>query len=88
MGNTRTHIVIPEELAKEIERIAGKRGRSHFLVETAWREVRRLRQLQALREAAGAWKDKDHPELKKGAAHWISKIRREEEKRFRKLVRR
>ena len=28
----------------------------------------RLRQLKAIEAAVGSWKDKDHPELKRGAA--------------------
>jgi RHH-type rel operon transcriptional repressor/antitoxin RelB len=40
------------------------------------REVRRRLQLKALRQAVGAWKDKDHPELKHGAAAWVRKLRR------------
>jgi hypothetical protein len=47
-------------------------------------ESMRLRQLKALESAAGAWKDKDHPELKRGAAKWIRKIRQEPERRFQK----
>ncbi|MCI0354063.1 MAG: TraY domain-containing protein [Acidobacteria bacterium] len=39
-------------------------------------EVRRRLQLTALRKARGAWKDKDHPELKHGSAAWVRKLRR------------
>jgi hypothetical protein len=38
-------------------------------------ELRRRQQRKALRETAGAWKDKDHPELKNGAAAWIHQMR-------------
>jgi hypothetical protein len=44
-------------------------------------------QKEALRQAAGAWKDKDHPELKVGAAAWVKKLRRESEARFEKQFR-
>ena len=88
MPNKRTHIVIPEDLVAAIDTIAGKRGRSKFLVESAWREVRRLQQLRALEQAVGAWKIKDHPELKGGSAAWVRKLRRESEKRFRRVARR
>lgn len=84
MDKTRTHIVIPRPLVGEIDRLVGKRGRSRFLSEAAWREVKRLRALQALERAAGAWKDQDHPELKGGAAAWIRKLRREDERRWKK----
>ena len=88
MANTRTHIVIPAELVAEIDAVVGKRGRSKFLVEVARREIRRLRMLKALEQADGAWKDEDYPELKAGAAAWVRKLRREGERRFRRLSRR
>jgi Arc/MetJ-type ribon-helix-helix transcriptional regulator len=84
----RTHIVIPEQLAEEIDTLVGKRARSSFLTEAAWKEVRRLRMLKAIEEAGGAWKDKDHPELKGGPARYVEKIRREDEKRFERVAKR
>ena len=84
----RTHIVIPEQLAEEIDTLVGKRGRSSFLTEAAWKEGRRLRMLNALEEASGAWKDKDHPELKGGAAKYVEKVRKENQKRLEVLTKR
>ena len=84
----RTHIVIPDQLAQEIDTLVGKRARSSFLTQAAWKEVRRLRMLQALEDASGAWKDKDHPELKSGAAKWIEKRRKEDERRFERVTKR
>jgi hypothetical protein len=72
----RAHIVIPGQLAEEIDALVGKRGRSSLLTEAAWKEVRRLRMLNALEEASGAWRDEDHPELKGGAARYVEKIRK------------
>lgn len=50
------------------------------------KELTRRRQLAALDAVAGAWKDEDHPELKQGAAKWVRKLRRENERRFRKVT--
>ncbi len=88
MAGKRTHVVLPDALVAEIDAIVGKRGRSRFLADIASREVRRLRTLRALERAAGSWKDKDHPELKGGAARWVKKLRRESEARFKRLFRR
>jgi hypothetical protein len=82
MSAKRAHIVIPEELVTEIDRLVGKRGRSQFLTQAAEKELRRLRQIRALENAAGTWKDKDHPELKRGAARWVKEIRRENDRRL------
>jgi hypothetical protein len=74
----RTHILLPEDLAREIDAIAGRRGRSAFLVETA-REALRKRKLLGFLESDAAWKDADHPELAPGAAKWVRHLRRENE---------
>jgi hypothetical protein len=51
-------------------------------------EVLRRKQRDALRRAAAAWKDKDHPELKQGSAAWVERMRVESEQRFREIQRR
>jgi hypothetical protein len=86
VNTKRTHIVIPQQLVARIDIIVGKRGRSKFLTQAAEKELMRLRQLKAIEAAAGCWKDEDHPELKHGAAKWVDKLRREDERRFRKVV--
>jgi hypothetical protein len=86
MNTKRTHIVIPQQLVIEIDTLVGKRGRSMFLTKAAEKELMRLRQIKALEAAAGSWKDKDHPELRHGAAKWVDKLRRQDEKRLQKLT--
>jgi len=51
----RTHILISERLATDIDHFVGKRRRSAFLSEAAEKELLRLRQLKALHAAAGSW---------------------------------
>lgn len=80
----RTHVIIPEPLVEEIDRVVGKRGRSAFLAQAAERELRRLRQIHALEHATGAWKDRDHPELEGGASRWVKSLRKESERRVHK----
>jgi Arc/MetJ-type ribon-helix-helix transcriptional regulator len=86
MNPKRTHVVLSEQLVKDIDMLVGSRQRSSFLTQAAQRELMRLRQIKALGEAAGAWKDKDHPELKQGAAKWVKKLRRQSEGRFKKAT--
>lgn len=85
MDAKRTHIVIPSQLVAQIDTLVGKRGRSAFLTQAAVKELARLRQIRALEAAAGAWKDKDHPELKRGADRWVKQIRRETDRRLRQI---
>lgn len=82
--NRRMHVVLSEQLVKDIDTVVGSRQRSSFLTEAAEKELMRRRQIAALKAAAGAWKDKDHPELKHGSAAWVRKLRQETERRFKR----
>ncbi|WP_089409079.1 hypothetical protein [Granulicella rosea] len=76
MGTVRAHIVMPEELAEQIDSLVGKRGRSAFLVETARAEVRRRRLLEFLQSDVPVMRDEDHPELAAlGTDEWVRKMR-------------
>jgi hypothetical protein len=86
MNTKRTHVVLEERLVKDIDRLVGARQRSSFLAEAAEKELMRRRQIEALKAAAGAWNDKDHPELKQGSAAWVRKLRQESEHRFKKVT--
>ena len=88
MGGKRAHIILPDGLATEIDGLVGRRGRSRFIVNAASAEVRRRLQLKALEKAAGAWKDRNHPELKGGARSWVSRMRNESEARLDRVRRR
>jgi Arc/MetJ-type ribon-helix-helix transcriptional regulator len=83
--NRRTHVVLSDQLVKDIDTLVGSRQRSNFLTEAAEKELMRRRQLQAL-DALMPWNEKDHPELKQGAAKWVRKLRRESEQRFKRIT--
>jgi hypothetical protein len=88
MKTKRAHILLPQDLVREIDAIVGPRGRSAFLVETAREAVRRKKLLQFLESDAPAWEDADHPELAQGAAAWVRELRQENEGRTEKKQRR
>jgi hypothetical protein len=77
MKTKRAHILLPQDLVREIDAIVGPRGRSAFLVETAREAVRRRKLLRFLESDMPAWKDEDHPELAQGAAAWVRALRQE-----------
>lgn len=78
MATVRTHILLPAKLAKDIDQIAGPRGRSAFLVETAEKEVKRRRLLAFLAREGPVWLDENHPELvEMGTAEWVQSLRNE-----------
>jgi len=78
MATLRAHVVLPVELAKEIDALVGPRGRSAFLVEMAEKEVKRRRLLAFLESDEPVWRDEDHPELvEMGTAAWVRSLRNE-----------
>jgi hypothetical protein len=81
----RAHIILPVELVADIDALVGKRGRSAFLTQIARDEIQRRQQQAALRQAAGSWKDSDHPELAQGSAAWVRGMRAESETRFQQM---
>src|ERR1700674_5416791 len=81
VSTQRAHILIPNDLLREIDTLVGPRGRSAFLLETARQEVRRRKLLHFLESAQPAWKPEDHPELGSGTAEWVRQLRRQSESR-------
>ncbi len=84
----KAHLIFPEDLLQAIDKLVGKRGRSKFVVEATRKELKKIQFLEALREAAGSWKDENHPEFKeKGAYQWVRDQREMENRRFREFSR-
>jgi metal-responsive CopG/Arc/MetJ family transcriptional regulator len=81
MKTRRAHIWLPQDLLNEIDEIAGPRGRSAFLLETAREAVKRRKLLQFLESGDVAWEDVNHPELAKGTREWVRGLRQESEGR-------
>jgi hypothetical protein len=81
MSIRRAHVLLPEDLLREIDAFVGPRGRSAFLVETARNEVRRQRLLQLLESDKPIWQDQDHPELAEDASSWVRKLREHSDSR-------
>jgi hypothetical protein len=83
--NRRTHVVLSDQLVKDIDTLVGNRQRSVFITQAAEKELMRRRQLQALNQLV-PWNQKDHPELKQGAARYVRKLRREYDRRYKKVT--
>jgi metal-responsive CopG/Arc/MetJ family transcriptional regulator len=82
MSSHRTHVVLPDELIKQIDELVGKRGRSAFLAEVAEKEIKRRKLLQLLDELSSrpGYSDQDYPEWKDGSAEWVHNMRQNDQK--------
>jgi len=81
----RTNVTLPEELVREIDRVAGRRKRSQFIVEAVRERLAKLRFSEALAQAAGAWSDENHPDLvtQEDINSYLRRARRATDKRIR-----
>ena len=82
----RAHIIIPDELAEQVDKIVGSRQRSEFIANAIKKELKHLQLLSAAKSAAGSLKDEDIPgwETSESAALWVHNLRRASDKRFSK----
>ena len=84
MKKIRTNIMIPVDLAEEIEKVVGSRKRSSFLVEAAWEKLERMKLADALKKAAGGWTAELHPEFQTqdDINRWLRSLRSEDTDRL------
>jgi len=64
MGVIRAHVILPAKLAAEIDKLTGPRGRSAFLVESAEKEVRRVKLAAFLEDTTPAWQQEAHDDVR------------------------
>jgi metal-responsive CopG/Arc/MetJ family transcriptional regulator len=88
MRAPRAIVSIPQKLAAGIDKITGgQKHRTHFIVEVLETELQRREQVAALEEAAGCWKDENHPELANGSEAFIRELRSKAEHRLDEIQR-
>jgi hypothetical protein len=85
----RTHIVVPETLIHEVDRIAGKRRRSHFVEEAIREKLARATLADALASSAGVLAPNDYPEWKtpEEISVWVKAGRQEDDARLDRKLR-
>ena len=72
----QANFLLPEDLLDELKKTVSKRQQSKVVADALRHELKRLRLEKAVRESFGAWRDKDHPELKGGTEAYIRKLRK------------
>jgi hypothetical protein len=81
--------VLPEELVEEVDKIAGKRGRSRFIAEAVEAQLRRERQKAAFESARGILKGKEdeypHWATPEKTREWVRKQRAADDERLQRV---
>ena len=72
----QANFLLPEDLLDELKKTVPRRQQSKLVTDALKRELKRLKLEKALLSSFGAWKDKDHPELKEGTEVFVRNLRR------------
>ena len=72
----QANFLLPESLLEEIKKHVSKREQSKFVAEALRKELKRVRLKKTLDSSFGAWKGKEHPELKGGTETFVRKMRK------------
>ncbi len=73
----RTHVVLPDKLIEDVDKLVGKRNRSRFISAVVEERLRRERLRRAIEEGAGILSDEDYPEWStpEKIAEWLRDLR-------------
>jgi predicted transcriptional regulator len=76
----RTNLLLPDDLVREIDRVAGPRNRSRFVAEAVRDRLRRERLREAWATSFGAIRREEHPEwaTPDRVEAWVRELRAEE----------
>jgi len=76
----RTNLLLPEDLVREVDRLAGPRGRSRYVTDALRRQIKRDRLKEAIEASAGALDPAKYPHWATSdkVVEWVRALRAEE----------
>ena len=77
MALARTNVTIPEELLRQVDELAGKRGRSQFVADAVAHKVKRERLRRALDAARAVYVGTPSYMTPDEAYRWVRSMREE-----------
>jgi metal-responsive CopG/Arc/MetJ family transcriptional regulator len=78
MALARTNLTLPVELLREVDELAGPRGRSRYVAEAVAQRVKRDRLGKAIRDTAGIMVGKPGWMSPDEVLQWVRNLREEE----------
>ena len=75
----RTNVTLPEELLREVDELAGPRGRSQFVADAVTWKVKRERLRKALDASRGVFAGTEWQMTPDEAYRWVRSMREEED---------
>ena len=78
MPLARTNLTLPQDLMREVDKLAGPRGRSRYVAEAVAQRVKRDRLGKAIRNSAGALRGTRRAMSRDQVSALVEKLRSEE----------
>jgi metal-responsive CopG/Arc/MetJ family transcriptional regulator len=78
MSLARTNLTLPEDLLREVDALAGPRGRSRYVAEAVAQRLRRDRLRQAVESSAGVLRGTSGAMSRDEVSAWVDALRAEE----------
>lgn len=76
LATKQANFLLPEDLLDELKKTVTKRQQSKVVADALRKELKRLKLEKALKTSFGAWKDKEHPEIKEGSEAFVRRLRK------------
>ncbi len=76
LATKQANFLLPEDLLDELKKTVAKRQQSKVVADALRKELKRLKLEKALKTSFGAWKDKEHPEIKEGSEAFVRSLRK------------
>jgi len=74
-GTKQANFILPDDVLSELKMAVSKRQQSKVVAEALRKELKRIKLSKVLETSFGAWKEKDHPELKKDTETFVRNLR-------------
>ncbi len=74
-GTRQANFLLPDDVLNELKSSVPQRQQSKVVAEALRKELKRIKLSRVLETSFGAWKEKDHPELKKGTEAFVRSLR-------------
>lgn len=74
----RTNLLLPDDVAEALDRVAGPRGRSRYVAEAVRERLRREERQALLGQIAGAWRDNPLFPTSDAVYDWVRALRSED----------
>ena len=78
MTLTRTNLTLPQDLVREVDEVAGPRGRSRYVAEAVTQRLKRDRLRRAVDASAGVFRGTPQEQSREQTSAWIDQLRAEE----------